>query len=133
MHHTGPIWTVSFSHDGCYIATGGQDSIVRVWAVTGSPSAAEMDQKAKEAKDKSAAAHAQGGATPNAAAGTATGETGADEKTAPNTVCGGVRIRLDGLGLDVANRSICVMLCCVARNRRIPNWKYRRRWAVEQS
>jgi WD40 repeat protein len=43
-HHTGPIWTVSFSCDGNYLATGGQDSIVRVWAVNGSPSAAEVTQ-----------------------------------------------------------------------------------------
>ena len=35
--HTGPIWTMKFSHDGSYLATAGQDSTVFVWLVIGSP------------------------------------------------------------------------------------------------
>ncbi|MES1917092.1 MAG: hypothetical protein MHM6MM_008851, partial [Cercozoa sp. M6MM] len=31
--HSGPIWTMAFSPDGRYLATGGQDSVVRVWAI----------------------------------------------------------------------------------------------------
>jgi WD40 repeat protein len=30
VHH-GPIWCLKISYDGCFIATAGQDSIVRVW------------------------------------------------------------------------------------------------------
>ena len=31
--HMGPVWVVSISQDGQFLATGGQDSIVRVWAI----------------------------------------------------------------------------------------------------
>eukprot|EP01083_Nonionella_stella_P194901 718462_1 len=33
--HSGPVWTMKFSPDGNYLATGGQDSVVRVWTVIG--------------------------------------------------------------------------------------------------
>lgn len=32
-----PIWAIEFSKDGKYIAAGGQDKVVRVWAVISSP------------------------------------------------------------------------------------------------
>jgi WD40 repeat protein len=32
-----PIWAVEFSRDGKYLAAGGQDRVVRVWAVIASP------------------------------------------------------------------------------------------------
>ena len=31
--HTGAIWTIEFSPDGTYMATGGSDAIVRVWTI----------------------------------------------------------------------------------------------------
>eukprot|EP00742_Colponemidia_sp_Colp-10_P003023 GILJ01003225.1.p1 GENE.GILJ01003225.1~~GILJ01003225.1.p1 ORF type:complete len:671 (-),score=104.71 GILJ01003225.1:74-2086(-) len=31
--HEGAVWVMQFSHDGRYLATGGQDSVVRVWQV----------------------------------------------------------------------------------------------------
>ena len=40
----GPIWTVEFSRDGRYLATGGTDRILRVWAVLATPE----DRKAFE-------------------------------------------------------------------------------------
>ena len=33
----GPIWTVEFSKDGRYLATGGTDRVLRVWAVLATP------------------------------------------------------------------------------------------------
>ncbi|KAI8944866.1 WD40-repeat-containing domain protein [Xylaria longipes] len=38
----GPIWAVEFSHDGRFLATGGRDRVLRVWAVI----ATEEDRKA---------------------------------------------------------------------------------------
>jgi WD40 repeat protein len=32
--HTGPVWTLSFSKDGCLLATGSADKTVRVWDVS---------------------------------------------------------------------------------------------------
>lgn len=52
LHHTGPIWTSAWSQDGTFFATGGQDSIVRVWAVTNSPAAHEQERKGKEKEAK---------------------------------------------------------------------------------
>uniref|UniRef100_A0A1D1ZEI3 Putative WD repeat-containing protein C3H5.08c n=1 Tax=Anthurium amnicola TaxID=1678845 RepID=A0A1D1ZEI3_9ARAE len=31
--HKGPIWTMKFSPDGRYLATGGEDCVVRIWRV----------------------------------------------------------------------------------------------------
>jgi len=35
-HHKGPIWTLKFNMEGKFLATGGQDAIIRVWTVVGS-------------------------------------------------------------------------------------------------
>ncbi|XP_043722765.1 uncharacterized WD repeat-containing protein all2124-like [Telopea speciosissima] len=32
--HRGFIWTMKFSPDGCYLASGGEDGVVRIWRVT---------------------------------------------------------------------------------------------------
>ncbi|KAI1503278.1 WD40-repeat-containing domain protein [Biscogniauxia marginata] len=40
----GPIWAVEFSNDGRYLATGGRDRVVRIWAVI----ATQEDRKAYE-------------------------------------------------------------------------------------
>lgn len=31
--HTGTIWTMKFSHDGARLASGGQDTVLRIWKV----------------------------------------------------------------------------------------------------
>ncbi|KAH9886184.1 WD40-repeat-containing domain protein [Xylariomycetidae sp. FL2044] len=48
----GPIWSVKFSSDGRYLATGGRDRVVRVWAVI----ATAEDRKAYEEESAAAAA-----------------------------------------------------------------------------
>ena len=45
--HTGPIWVMKFSADGSYLATGGQDSMVRVWLVLGSPAEIALKNKGR--------------------------------------------------------------------------------------
>ncbi|XP_042521180.1 WD repeat-containing protein 44-like isoform X2 [Macadamia integrifolia] len=32
--HKGKIWTMKFSPDGCYLASGGEDGVVRIWRIT---------------------------------------------------------------------------------------------------
>jgi hypothetical protein len=64
VQHAGPVWTVAISNQGDFIATGGQDSIVRVWAVMGSTAARELDEKLRAQKaqqDAAAAAAAAAG------------------------------------------------------------------------
>lgn len=64
VQHAGPVWTVAISNQGDFIATGGQDSIVRVWAVMGSTAARELDEKLRAQKaqqDAAAAAAASAG------------------------------------------------------------------------
>jgi WD40 repeat protein len=39
---TGPVWSLVWNHDGTLLATGGQDSIVRVWVLAGSAYAKEV-------------------------------------------------------------------------------------------
>lgn len=34
--HSGPVWNFAVSHDGVFLASGGRDSIVRVWVVVNS-------------------------------------------------------------------------------------------------
>lgn len=40
-----PIWAVEFSKDGRYLAAGGQDRVVRVWAVISSPEERRSHEK----------------------------------------------------------------------------------------
>ncbi|KAK9818208.1 hypothetical protein WJX72_008854 [[Myrmecia] bisecta] len=47
--HSGVVWTMKFSRNGRYLATAGQDTVVRVWEVLdkrGSPEAATADAAA---------------------------------------------------------------------------------------
>lgn len=63
--HAGPIWSVAISSQGEFIATGGQDSIVRIWAVMGSTAAKELDDRLRTQKaqqEAAAAAQAQAAA-----------------------------------------------------------------------
>ncbi|KXJ88674.1 WD40-repeat-containing domain protein [Microdochium bolleyi] len=46
-HSRGAIWTMEFSKDGRYLATGGQDRIVRIWAILATPG----DRRAYEANE----------------------------------------------------------------------------------
>ena len=48
VEHSGPIWAVAVSHDGQFVATGGQDSVVRVWVVIGSMAQKQMEQKQQQ-------------------------------------------------------------------------------------
>jgi hypothetical protein len=72
--HIGPIWSMKFSPDGCYLATAGQDSIVRVWVVVGSPAADSPEAAAMFASGSGSSsgtstplgsARGSGGSTPN--------------------------------------------------------------------
>ncbi|BFZ59469.1 hypothetical protein YB2330_000479 [Saitoella coloradoensis] len=47
-HKTGAIWAMKFSKDGKYMATGGQDMVVRVWAVISSPEERAKHEKMEE-------------------------------------------------------------------------------------
>jgi len=47
----GPIWAVGFSQDGRYLATGGRDRVLRVWAVI----ATEEDRKVYDEEENAAA------------------------------------------------------------------------------
>ncbi|KAI1204382.1 WD40 repeat-like protein [Annulohypoxylon truncatum] len=46
----GPIWAIEFSKDGKYLATGGRDRVVRIWAVI----ATEEDRKAEGEEENAA-------------------------------------------------------------------------------
>ncbi|KAH7041598.1 WD40-repeat-containing domain protein [Microdochium trichocladiopsis] len=43
----GPIWAMEFSKDGRYLATGGKDRVVRIWAILATPG----DRRAYEANE----------------------------------------------------------------------------------
>ncbi|KAI1339380.1 WD40-repeat-containing domain protein [Xylariaceae sp. FL0016] len=47
----GPIWSVEFSRDGKYLATGGRDHLVRIWAVL----ATHEDRRAHEEEEQATA------------------------------------------------------------------------------
>ncbi len=42
-----PIWAVEFSRDGRYLAVGGQDRVIRVWAVIDSPEGRRAHENAE--------------------------------------------------------------------------------------
>lgn len=42
------VWATSFSNDGRYLASGGQDSVVRVWAVLSSPDDRQQHERDEE-------------------------------------------------------------------------------------
>ncbi len=44
-----PIWTMEFSKDGRYLAAGGQDRMVRVWAVISTPEERRTHETEEEA------------------------------------------------------------------------------------
>ncbi|XP_050377643.1 uncharacterized protein LOC126794888 [Argentina anserina] len=53
--HNGYIWTMKFSPDGQYLATGGEDGVVRIWRVTSDASnylmaQGNLDRKLKKIK-----------------------------------------------------------------------------------
>ncbi|KAK9469650.1 WD40-repeat-containing domain protein [Lipomyces arxii] len=47
-HKRGAIWSLKFSRDGKYLATGGEDRVVRVWAVIASPAERAQYEKAED-------------------------------------------------------------------------------------
>jgi WD40 repeat protein len=46
-----PIWAVEFSKDGQYLAVGGQDRVVRLWAVIASPEERRAHENTEHASD----------------------------------------------------------------------------------
>ena len=69
VEHTGPIWAVAVSHDGQFVATGGQDSCVRVWVVTGSMAhkqmLAQQQKQQQQQQQQQAAAASPTSSTPH--------------------------------------------------------------------
>ncbi|KAK9369665.1 WD40-repeat-containing domain protein [Lipomyces kononenkoae] len=47
-HKSGAIWSIKFSEDGKYLATGGEDRIVRVWSVISTPEEREHYEAEEE-------------------------------------------------------------------------------------
>jgi len=82
-HHAGPIWTVAISKGGDFLATGGQDTIVRVWAVMGSSGARELDEKlrANQQKANQEAAAAAAAAAANQASAAAASSVAASSSS----------------------------------------------------
>lgn len=52
-----PIWAMEFSKDGKYLAAGGQDKVVRVWAVISTPEERHIHEKEEEAANGGAEGH----------------------------------------------------------------------------
>lgn len=48
-HKTGAIWAMKFNRDGKYLAAGGQDMIVRVWALISTPEERRKHESLEEA------------------------------------------------------------------------------------
>ncbi|QSL64855.1 hypothetical protein MERGE_002159 [Pneumocystis wakefieldiae] len=49
-HKSGAIWAMKFSKDGKYLATGGQDMILRVWMVIGAKGGSDSNKKDQRPK-----------------------------------------------------------------------------------
>ena len=47
-----PVWALSFSKDGKYLAAGGQDKTLRVWAVISTPEERRAHEKEEDAANK---------------------------------------------------------------------------------
>jgi WD repeat-containing protein 44 len=41
--HNGPIWVAKFSPDGQFLATGGQDAVLKIWQVNRVQTQAKMN------------------------------------------------------------------------------------------
>ncbi len=111
LPHTGPVWTFKFSPDGCYLATAGQDSLVRVWCVVGSETSSEKTLLAAAAASAAAsglsslssssslsslASHSGGaGAAPGSNSGTSTPTT--PRLVTPPSGLGSARQSFNGL------------------------------------
>ncbi|KTW32583.1 uncharacterized protein T551_00068 [Pneumocystis jirovecii RU7] len=56
FHKSGAIWAMKFSRDGKYLATGGQDTILRVWMVIGAHNSnTNVDKKVNNDNENSSA------------------------------------------------------------------------------
>ncbi|KAG4306375.1 hypothetical protein PORY_000363 [Pneumocystis oryctolagi] len=51
FHKSGAIWAMKFSRDGKYLATGGQDTILRVWMVIGANDNHNETQNSRNTND----------------------------------------------------------------------------------
>ncbi|KAK9478589.1 WD40-repeat-containing domain protein [Lipomyces japonicus] len=51
LHKRGAVWSIKFSKDGKYLATGGEDRIVRVWSVISTADERRAFKKAEEDLD----------------------------------------------------------------------------------
>ncbi|KAI9850258.1 MAG: hypothetical protein M1838_005941, partial [Thelocarpon superellum] len=54
---SGAVWALEFSKDGRYIAAGGQDRVVRIWAVISTPAEREAHEHEEDATSSSHGQH----------------------------------------------------------------------------
>lgn len=84
--HSGPVWTVAFSQCGSFVATGGQDSTVIVWAVKKSAADAEIIARTAAVnggavRDSAPAAAAAGSSGSSTNGGNQTTSSGANDSS----------------------------------------------------